>query len=424
MRNPYREIFSLPGTKGFSLAALLGRMPFSMTGIGIITLFSQLRGAYALAAAVAAVFAFAMAICGPLVARLVDRHGQGKVLPIAAAVSASAMLTLVLLARADAPAWTLFVSAAVAGCLPSMSAMVRARWTALYRDKPQLRTAYAFESVLDEASIIIGAPLAISLSVGWFPEAGVLTALVLQIIGVGGFVLQRRTEPPVRLALADGGVSPIRMLPIQLLLLLLLAMGTIVGAIDVVSVAFAADEGLPAGAAVVLSAYAVGSCLAGLLFGALKLKASLPKQLLYFGIGTAVSTLPLIFVGDITTLAIAMFISGVFFAPTMIVAMASVEIVVPSDKLTEGFTWLISGLGVGMAVGAAAAGQVVDSVGTRTGFSVVLAAALLTAVIVVFGHRHIASSSRASRLLSGLAADAASHPSAGSAVIPEPVQKN
>jgi hypothetical protein len=57
MSNPYREIFSLPGTKGFSAAALLGRLLFSMAGIGIITMLSQLRGAYALAAAVAAVSA-------------------------------------------------------------------------------------------------------------------------------------------------------------------------------------------------------------------------------------------------------------------------------------------------------------------------------------------------------------------------------
>jgi len=266
---------------------------------------------------------------------------------------------------------------------------VRARWTALYRNKPQLRTAYAFESVLDETAIIVGAPLAISLSVAWFPEAGLLTALMLQVIGVGAFVLQRNTEPPVQLASSDNGISPIRMPAIQLLLLLLLAMGTIVGVIDVASVAFAANEGLPAGAAVVLSAYAIGSCLAGLIFGALKLKLPMSKQLLYFGLGTVASTLPLIFVGNITTLTVAMFVSGIFFAPTMIVAMASVEIVVPGDKLTEGFTWLISGLGVGMALGAAAAGQVVDMYGTRMGFGVALVAALFLALFVVFGHRKL-----------------------------------
>ena len=33
--------------------------------------------------------------------------------------------------------------------------MVRARWTALYRGQPQLQTAYALESVLDELCFIL-----------------------------------------------------------------------------------------------------------------------------------------------------------------------------------------------------------------------------------------------------------------------------
>mgnify|MGYP000420352000 CR=1 FL=1 len=38
MANPYREIFSAPGTKAFSGAGLIARMPISMVGIGIITM--------------------------------------------------------------------------------------------------------------------------------------------------------------------------------------------------------------------------------------------------------------------------------------------------------------------------------------------------------------------------------------------------
>ena len=65
---------------------------------------------------------------------------------------------------------------------------------------------------------------------------------------------------------------------------------------DVVSVAFAQHQGQPAAASIVLSVYAIGSCLAGLAFGALKLKASLPRQLLVCGVATALTTLPLLLV--------------------------------------------------------------------------------------------------------------------------------
>ncbi|KAG1320371.1 hypothetical protein G6F63_014295 [Rhizopus arrhizus] len=52
MATPYRDLFAAPGTAGLALAGLLARLPLPMTGIGIITLLSQLRGSYALAGAV------------------------------------------------------------------------------------------------------------------------------------------------------------------------------------------------------------------------------------------------------------------------------------------------------------------------------------------------------------------------------------
>ena len=57
MVHAYRQLFTRPGTAAFVLAGLLARLPLSMTGIGLITMLSQQRGAYTLAGAVAACFA-------------------------------------------------------------------------------------------------------------------------------------------------------------------------------------------------------------------------------------------------------------------------------------------------------------------------------------------------------------------------------
>ncbi len=154
MANPYRELFNAPGARAFVIAAMIARMPISMTGIGVITMLSQLTGGYALAGGVAATFALATAFCAPQVSRLVDRFGQGRVLPVAALIGGGALLMLLLCTRLQAPTWTLFVCAALAGCMPSMSAMARARWTEIYRGQPQLQTAYALESVLDEVCLL------------------------------------------------------------------------------------------------------------------------------------------------------------------------------------------------------------------------------------------------------------------------------
>jgi len=49
LSSPYRAIFAAPGTKGFSTAGFIGRMPMSMLGIGIVTMISQVTGRYSLA---------------------------------------------------------------------------------------------------------------------------------------------------------------------------------------------------------------------------------------------------------------------------------------------------------------------------------------------------------------------------------------
>lgn len=388
MATPYRDLFAAPGTAGLALAGLLARLPLPMTGIGIITLLSQLRGSYALAGTVSATFVLTYALLSPQVSRWVDRHGQGRVLPWATALSASGLVVLLACTVLQAPDWTLFAAAMLAGCMPSVSAMVRARWTAIHRGRPQLQTAYSLETVFDEVTFIAGPPLSVGLSVAVWPQAGVLAAALLLVIGVTALVLQRGTEPPLQhYEGATPSSSLLRQPEIRLLALLMLAMGVIVGTVDITSVAFAEQRGQPLAASVVLSAYALSSCAAGLLFGALKLQVPLPRLLLAGAAATALTTLPLLWVGSLPALAVAVLLAGVFFAPTMIVAMSLVEQRVPGARLTEGMTWLLAGLNIGVALGAALSGQRIDADGVRSGFVVALCAGAFVLLIAMFVQR-------------------------------------
>lgn len=388
MNNPYRSLFDHPGTRSFVLAGLLARLALPMTGIGIITMLAQLRGSYALAGAVSATFVLTYALLSPQISRLVDRHGQRRVLPLATAISVLGMALLLLGSRWPVGDWSLFLGAALSGFMPSLSAMVRARWTALYRGQPQLQTAYSLETVLDEVSFIVGPPLSVGLCVAWFPQAGPLAAALLLVIGVLALVAQRGSEPPVLSAEEAGhdSGSVIGLGEVRLLTLLMVAMGVIVGTVDIVSVAFAAALGQPTAASLVLSAYALGSCVAGLVFGALRLNQPLHRLLLLGGLATAATTVPLSLVGGIAGLMAAVLVAGGFFAPTMIVAMSLVERVVPEQRLTEGMTWLLAGLNVGVAAGAALSGQVLDAGGAQAGFAVALAAGGAVLLVAVLGY--------------------------------------
>jgi len=388
MFKAYRTLFAAPGSLSFTLAGLLARLPLPMTGIGLITLISQLQQSYALAGAISASFVLTYALVSPLLSRWVDSHGQRRVLPWASLVSITGMTLTLVASKLQYHHGLLFTGAILTGFMPSMSAMIRARWTALYRDKPQLQTAYSLETVFDEVTFIIGPPLAVGLAVLLFPQAGLLAAAALLLLGVLALILLRGTEPKLTPMPQTGGAgkSVIRRAAVQRLILLMIALGTIVGTVDIVSVAFARAIEQPAAASLVLSAYASGSCLAGLFFGARQFRLSLSRLLLLGGGAIVLTTLPLLWVSSIYSLAFWIFWAGVAFAPTMIIAMSLVERAVPEHSTTEGMTWLLAGLNIGVALGAALSGYFIERNGLQAGFIITSVSGGTVLVIAVWSY--------------------------------------
>jgi MFS family permease len=389
----YRRIFAeAPGGLAFSAAGFIARMPMSMVGIGTVTMLSSLRGDYALGGAVSATIALAAALLGPQVARLVDRYGQSRVALRATGVTVAAMGALLLCAALGAPDWTLFVSAVVVGCMPAMGSLVRARWAHLYQGSPLLHTAYSFESVVDEIVFIVGPILAVGLSTSWFPEAGPLLAAILLAVGTLLFCAQGRTEPPAHPhAHTTAGRSALRTRGLLVLVLTFVGVGAVFGSVEVVTVAFADHLHHKALSSVVLAVYAFGSCVAGIVFGALRLRGPLSRRFLVGIVTLAVSMLPLLFVRNLVALAAALFVAGLSISPTMVTTMGLVERIVPTAKLTEGMTWTTTGLAVGVAFGSSAAGWVVDAAGASSGYWVTVAAAGLSVATAFLGSRRLRS---------------------------------
>jgi len=388
--SPYQAIFAAPGTRAFSVAGMVGRMPLSMLGIGIVTMISQVTGRYGLAGALSATLALAGAVCGPQVSRLVDRYGQRRVLRPVCAVTVAALAALLVAVRTGAPDWVYFVCVLFAGLTPSMGAMVRARWTVIHHDSPRLlHTAYSFESVVDEVVFILGPILSIGLCTAWFAEAGPLLAACFLGVGVLLLTAQRATEPPPHPHDQLGGGSALRTPGLALMTAVYVGTGAVFGAVDVATVAFADERGHKALASLVLATYALGSCLAGLVFGLVKPRGSAPRRFLLGVSLMAVSMIPPLLVGNLWFLAGALFFSGLTIAPTMVTAMGLVEQLVPRAKLTEGMTWISTGLAVGVAVGASLAGRVVDTSGASAAFAVPAVAAVVAVAVAVLGNRRL-----------------------------------
>ncbi|MFE7861357.1 MFS transporter [Streptomyces sp. NPDC057403] len=389
MPSPYRALFAAPGTRRFSAAGFLGRMPLSMMGIGVVTMISQISGRYGLAGALSATIALAAAAIGPQISRLVDQYGQRRVLRPATLVALASAAGLLLAVSFGGPDWVLFVCAAGIGSVPSLGAMVRARWATLYRGTPLLHTAYSFESVVDEMCFILGPIISIGLSTAWFPEAGPLLAACFLAVGVFWLTAQRSTEPEPHPRARQGGGSALRSRGLQVLVATFVATGAIFGAVDVVTVAFADERGHKGAASVVLALYAAGSCVAGIVFGLLRF-AGAPHRRWLLGIcAMAVSMIPLLLVGNLPFLAVALFVAGLSIAPTMITTMSLIEEHVPRAQSTEGMTWISTGLAVGVALGSSVAGWVIDAAGARAGYGVPAVSGAVAVAVGFLGYRRL-----------------------------------
>ena len=278
---PYAEIFRIPGAWRFSTAAIIGRMPMSMFGLGTVLLISAATGKYGVAGAVAASV--------PSATRFPPRGRAPGGLPWPAAGAAAAAhrvcpgtTALIVAVQSHLPIWVVFVPGAIAGAaMPSLGTMVRARWSGLLAGSPRLHAAFSFESVADELCFVIGHAAVTLLATEVFPASGVGVAALLCIAGTLWFAAQRGTEPvivqaekrpaaagrrgslPSRAPRVRGAAAPglVVLGPVYLLL------GAMFVSVDLSTVAFAQHFGHKPLAGFILGTYALGSATGGLWSG-------------------------------------------------------------------------------------------------------------------------------------------------------------
>ena len=379
MLRPYREILAHPGALAFSATGVLARMPMSMVGIGIVLAVSDIYGSYGLAGQVTAIYVIAHAVCSPQIARLVDRHGQARVMRPAITVAAAGLVALIVVAALAGSPWLLRAAAAVTGAtIGSVGALVRARWSHVLRDPGALHTAYSLESALDELVFIVGPVLATVLATSVTPTAGLVLPVLALLVGGMMLFAQSATEPPV--VLRDARVRHRHVLRsggMVVVVVVFVAVGSIFGSTDVATVAFAEEHGAKSAAGVVLAVFAAGSMLAGLGYGARSWLSPLWKRFVVGVAALAVGVSLFLFVTSLPMLAAVMFVTGFSIAPTLITGNGLVQQFVPRGQLTEGLTWVGTALGVGVSAGASIGGALIDRLGAHGGFMVVMGSAAL-----------------------------------------------
>jgi MFS family permease len=378
----YRSVLLQPGALELFSTALLARLPQGMSSLAILLLVRDATHSYAAAGAAAGAFALAGAASAPVLGRLVDQAGRGRVLWPLAATQACLYVLLVLAADAGAGAAPLIVvSAAVGAALPPIAPVVRALLQDSFDEPAARETAYAFESVLQELLWIFG-PLLVALAVSLTSPRG--ATLLLGAVVLGGTTLFVRSplvrgvrgsvvEHERRSALASPELRAL-LAPVAL-------MGASLGATEVGLPSLALHAGSRPASGVLLALWSLGSMVGGFWYGARMWRSSLVNRYRLLLVFLVLCTAPLIAARSIAAGVVCSLLAGLAIAPVFSCQYALVGRTVSAGSETEAFTWVSAALIGGIAGGSALGGAVIGPAGVSGPFLVACGSAVLAATI-------------------------------------------
>ena len=379
MFSAYATLFRTPGAMKFSVLALIGRMPISMDSLALIFIVVAVSDSYALAGALSAVASIVISIANPFWSRLADRIGQRKMLLRVVPLKVLGLSLFIALVMNGAPVWTWFVSIILAELASiNTGGLVRRRWLHVLSpdksttaedetDKHVVNTAYSYEALMDEIVFIVGPITATACATSIAPAAGLIAGMILMSIGLPLFAMQRATEPPPSPVRVKDPHPPVIGIPIvQAIALATTFTGGFFGAISITVVAFAESQGQKSYSGLLLGLWASGSAVMAIINGLIKWKTSYAGRFLIFLSALTIFSIPFIFVDSIFGLAIALFFNGFAIAPLIVNAYGIVQEAVPSEQITESFTWVVAGMPLGGAISSALGGWVIDTYGAQS----------------------------------------------------------
>jgi MFS family permease len=368
----YQDLLRKPGVLTVMASQLSARLPLGILSLAILLHIQGLTHSYALAGAVVASVGVGEAAAMPVTARLAGRVGVARTLTTAAAVNAVSTLGL---ASVGASAPLLMGLGLLTGAsMPPLMPVVRSLYPRMVPDD-EVRTLFALDTTAQELIWVVGPVAATFLASAVTTAFPLILCAAVTILGTLWFLLStRRIHPAKTLSGATFG----RVLLHRAVLLAMVASLALVAsftALEVGIIAKMGNAGVTAGAAI--ASASVGSLVGGLLLGHRRLGLS--------GVVAALGAVAVgvVIYGVVDGLAlqiVALFVSGLGFAPAMSALYLMVSREISEHVAAEAFGWLGSAAIVGGAAGTAIGGIATDAQGPRGALEVSVAMAVLAAI--------------------------------------------
>lgn len=364
---------------------MVGRIPVAMNTVALVFLISTVRDSFLLAGIASSIYTLCGAIVGPRIGRRADRIGTRPVLLPITFINISSILAIVYFSSRSIPLLLIF-SALAGASMPSFGSYTRTRWSRSIEDKRELGVALSLESVADETAFVIGPALAGFLFALYGPDSPLLAGLLFTLAGGIGLAItsfdhhQNHAQEEIH-----GGLLKITY--VKSLLASLVALGLLFGSNFVVILAVAKENGRAADGGLWVGLYPIGSLIAGLVYGFIRWKSRSALRYTFALAFMTLSTSAILFFQDIDTIAFFIILSGIGIAPTLIAANEQLKELVPLRRLNEAFSLLGASLQIGITLGSALSGALVDRFGGWKGFYFMTAATLLATILSAFGIR-------------------------------------
>jgi len=150
-------------------------------------------------------------------------------------------------------------------------------------------------------------------------------------------------------------------------------------------VAFASQLGHRPLAGLILGTYSLGSAIGGLWYGSRHWKSPLGRRFIITAAITVVGVSTFWVMPGLLALDIVCLFAGMSVAPTLIAGYAILEQQADPHRRTEAMAWLGSTISVGVAVGSAIAGHIIDAHGARVSYAFAALCGTLAVLICLAG---------------------------------------
>jgi predicted MFS family arabinose efflux permease len=386
----YKRVLSIKAVRLPLTGATIGRLPFAAETISVLLLVQGATGSFADAGLVNACYSLGAAAGLPTQGRIVDRIGQTRVIAIATAINALALVGLVLLAGDGASVAAMCGVAACAGfAIPPLGTSIRTLWAELVPDAELRQSAFALDAVTVEVAFIVG-PLLAALVIGIIsPAAGVLMNVGLSILGSTLFAISWASRSwrgqPHELGLA----GPLRSGGVLTLMGVGLGFGMGVGAVELGMTAVAADQGLRELGGALLATQAAGSLAGGLYYGSRTWRSPGANRLRLLSLALVATTVPLVLTPTLAATFPLALLSGLALAPAVSVLYVLLDSVAPPGTATEATGWVLTAFVGGASAGTGLGGAAVNAWSPHAGLAVGLAGMVLAAGVAWSWHSHL-----------------------------------